>query len=414
MYVKSLFVKDLRCFKSTTIALNHPGRTQETMPFPNVNLLLGDNGVGKSTILKAISLAVLSDMMPGSGYVPYSLVRRTREADEDVRSAEVNADLVLHSLDVEGTGADRDYRSTLRIRKVRQRELFEQSSDQIPADASPLIKLYDDDSAAFLLVGYGATRWAISSSGVEPFASQHKRRLPRYQRVAGLFEDQVGLNPLSVWLPELERKNRALYSEVGDLINELLPDNTRFLGRREDDEYLFKHHGVAVPQGALSDGYRAYLGWITDLLHNLCLALPSGMSLRDRPGVVLVDEVDLLLHPDWQRTVVPTLAKALPNLQFVLTTHSPIVAGTLTSQNIFVLDMDDSGISRVRQLKEAIHGLNADQVLLSSYFNLATTRAPGMRRELRQLSKRAMAGDRDAAVGFLEKLVAGYEDESEE
>ena len=56
-----------------------------------------------------------------------------------------------------------------------------------------------------------------------------------------------------------------------------------------------------------------------------------------------VDEVDLHLHPAWQRQVVPTISRALPNLQFVLSTHSPIVAGTLSPKNIFVLEMDDSG-----------------------------------------------------------------------
>ena len=101
------------------------------------------------------------------------------------------------------------------------------------------------------------------------------------------------------------------------------------------------------------------------------------------------------------------MAKVLPNLQFVLTTHSPIVAGTLSAQNIFVLEMDGSGASTIRQFQEPIHGLNADQILVSSYFGLDTTRAPGAMDELRDLSKKAMGGDSEAALTFLKKIASG-------
>jgi len=102
-------------------------------------------------------------------------------------------------------------------------------------------------------------------------------------------------------------------------------------------------------------------------------------------------------------------SQTLPNLQFVLSTHSPIVAGTLSAKNIFVLEMDDSGASTVQQLEENIHGLDADQILLSSYFNLRSSRAPDAVDYLRQLSKRAMEGDPEAARSFLETLAKGSE-----
>jgi hypothetical protein len=412
MYVRSLRIKNLRCFREAELALQFPGREQDSPPaLPNVNLLLGDNGSGKTTVFKALSLAVLAPVLEGSGYVPYELTRREWGFVFNTGQTEVEADVILHGQDVgihstgfepPGSGLSR-----VRIHKIRDHEQLERRDEG--SELEYWQEMYEDESPAFFLVAYGATRWATSESGFEPFSSQRKRRRLRYQRIAGVFEEQIVLTPLVSWLPELQRQGSSRYREIKDLVNQRLPAETSFFGHLDREEYLFFHRGIEVPFGALSDGSRAYLGWVTDLLYNMNLGCPPETQLRDLPGVVLVDEIDLHLHPEWQRQVVPTLSKALPNLQFVLSTHSPIVAGTLSAKNIFVLEMDDTGASTVRQLEESIHGLNADQVLVSPYFNLMTSRAPDAVDGLRRLSKKAMEGDRDAALSFLEQLAGGSE-----
>ncbi len=410
VYVRSLRIQNLRCFREAELALQYPGRKQEfPPPLANVNLLLGDNGAGKTTVFKAIALAVLARIPEGSGYVPYQLTRRGVDGiDTGVTS--IQADILLHPQDFgRGTGLELPESAPFGVRIQRIRDLEQIERLDVGSDLVLWQEMYEEESPAFLLVGYGSTRWPTSESGFEPFSSQRKRRRLRYQRVAGLFEEQIGLTPPTSWLPDLQRSNRQRYLEIKQLINQLLPRDTEFLGVLEGQEYLFKHRRIPVPFGALSDGYRAYLGWVTDLLFNMNLGCPPDTKLRDLRGVVLVDEIDLHLHPAWQRQVVPTISRALPNLQFVLSTHSPIVAGTLSAKNIFVLEMDDSGASTVRQLEENIHGLNADQILVGPYFNLDTSRAPDAVDDLRQLSKRAMEGDRDAALTFLQQLASGSE-----
>lgn len=413
MYVRSLHVENLRCFKSAEVELQFPGREQDSPPtLPNVNLLLGNNGAGKTTVLKAIALAVLAPIIEGSGYVPYRLVRRDSEANGTVQEARIEADLVLHPQDIRPgrfSEATKEFRSDLEIQRIRSQERLVPSGMGLEEVFVTVNELFDDESPSFLLVGYGATRYVVDASFFEPVASQMKRRRLRYQRVAGLFEDQLGLAPLISWLPRLQAGEPDRFEEITSLLRDLLPRDARFLGTMEDDEYLFEHCGTPVPLGALSDGYRAYIGWVSDLLYNISLGARQGIALRDARGVVLVDEIDLHLHPEWQREVVPTIARALPNLQFVLTTHSPIVAGTLTAKNIFLLEMDGAGASTIRQLTEPIHGLNADQILISSYFNLETTRASETVDELQQLSEKAMEGDSDAALAFLKKLSSGTE-----
>jgi predicted ATP-binding protein involved in virulence len=194
-------------------------------------------------------------------------------------------------------------------------------------------------------------------------------------------------------------------------MNRLLPEELRFHGEmaREkqslrEREYLFEQWGKSVPFGALSDGYRAYIAWVADLTCHLASVAKPGVELWDYTGVVLIDEIDLHLHPEWHLRVVEKVATALPRMQLVFSTHSPIVAGTLKPENIFVMERASDGSSEVRQLQEHIYGLNADQVLNSSYFNLSSTRAPGFEKDLRQLTKRAWEGDDDAAVEMLRQL----------
>jgi hypothetical protein len=91
-------------------------------------------------------------------------------------------------------------------------------------------------------------------------------------------------------------------------------------------------------------------------------------------------------------------------VQFILTTHSPIVAGTLHAANIRTIQPGPAGASQILRLDERIHGLNADQILLSSYFGLRSTRAPEAVNTLRHLSRKARSGDEDAVLAFLEQL----------
>lgn len=404
MYVRSLKIENLRCFERATMDLQFPGREQEAPPeLPNVNLLLGNNGAGKTTVLKAIALGVLELSPLSSGFNPINLVRRKR----DVRKAEVRVDQVFHPED-NAVAPDDLLGVTVTVTKVKDSEILGPLMRLNERDRVMTIdELFESPSPASLLVGYGSTR--ADASQFEPVMSQQKHRVLRYQRVAGLFEEFIRLIPLSSWLPRLQIVDASRVEEVAQLLNDLLPRESRFLGEVENGEYLFMHCGIPVPLSALSDGYRAYIGWVSDLLCNISLGAPKGSRLRDARGVVLVDEIDLHLHPEWQREVVPTVARALPNLQFVLTTHSPIVAGTLSAKNIFVLEMDGAGASTIRQLTEPIHGLNADQILVSSYFGLKTSRAQSAEDKLRQLSRRAMSGDSGAALEFLKKLTTGTE-----
>lgn len=412
MYVNSIKIENLRCFQDAELRLHHSARIDDAAPeMKNINLLLGTNGAGKTTILKAIALATLSPVITQSGYVPDRLVRRTTLKDAKNQEAIVTAEVLLHAQDVDaafqaGKSLVHIEKLTTRIKRFGDTEKLESdNSSSDPTDKKDIWRMmYYEASQAFLLVGYGATRTVVDA---ENFIESKK--LLRYQRVAGLFEPQVVLRPLASWLPQFKKKNPGRYTQVVHLIDRLLPDEAKFSGVFAKGEYWFELGSTKVPFGALSDGYRAYVGWIADLLYHICMGAPRGAKLVETCGVVLVDEIDLHLHPEWQRTVVSRISKTLPNLQFVFSTHSPIVAGSLHKENIFVMETEGSGASTVHQYDERIYGLDAEQVLLSSYFNLTTTRAPGFVDELQSLSKKANLDDPSAALALMQKL-AGQSD----
>ncbi len=130
------------------------------------------------------------------------------------------------------------------------------------------------------------------------------------------------------------------------------------------DELLLRFSDREVPFAYLSDGYRNMLAMVADIAIR-CATLNPAMkeeAIRKTPGVVLIDEIDLHLHPKWQRRVVNDLLAAFPNIQFVTTTHSPFIIQSLVpKEGIRLLNLDnavanDFADKSVEDIAEQIQG----------------------------------------------------------
>jgi hypothetical protein len=394
VYVHRVTIQNLRSFREVVVPLATPGANGgAAAEYPNVTLLVGDNGAGKTTVLRSIALAALGPIMvSGSGYVPFSLVRHV----SGQRSAEavVSAEVELHEQD--GAVEGQFETAALRIRPTAG------FVDRFVAMDTPAWSelMWADRSPAFFVVGYGASR-AVDPHARSSESSRSKSRMLRYGRVAGLFEEGIVLLPLAAWLPELAARDPARFAEVVGLVNVLLEPHGELLDHLVEGEPMFRVGSSVLPFQALSDGYRGYIGWVGDLLYHLCMGAPAAMPLVQGRGVVLVDEVDLHLHPAWQRHVMPTLSRALPNLQFVFTSHSPLVVGSLYAVNVRVLDAMEVGSAVetvVSTSRAEVYGLSADQILTGGHFGLRTTRVESFDRKLQQVASKARSGDADAAL----------------
>jgi len=133
----------------------------------------------------------------------------------------------------------------------------------------------------------------------------------------------------------------------------------------EDTFFVYKDK-QALSVNQLSDGEKALLALVGDLTYRLSVTHPhltgSDELLQKAEAVVMIDEMEAHLHPAWQRMVVPRLLETFPNVQFIITTHSPQVLGEIKSENIVMLEDAPQGIQHYRFSRE-VHGMASSHIL---------------------------------------------------
>ena len=355
---------------------------------------MAENGSGKTTLLKGIAIAALGPAVAASGLFPYHLVRRDlgRPIEE---GALIEATFTPGRQDYASRMPESIEQVQSRIRIVRRGDLeqFEWAHE----DDKPWHPIFSSSSDAFFFVGYGASR-RVEKVGRIDEAGRRASSFVRAGRITSLFEDTYSLVPLSYWLPRYQEGHRGRFVQARSLVNRLLGSGKyQLTDEMAAGEYIFKNRNARVPFPALSDGYRALIGWIGDLLYHICETCPRGKKLVENQGIVMNDEVDLHIHPKWQMQLLPRLAKCLPKIQFIVTSHSPLLVGSLDWRNVIVARQRKDGSSILEQVEVGVAKMDADQILLTDLFGLETTRSGTQSRRTRRLIERAREGDTDAA-----------------
>jgi len=209
---------------------------------------------------------------------------------------------------------------------------------------------------------------------------------------ASLFLDYVTLIDAEEWLlvedyarsrgdsgdeseRRLERIKRVLLDLLPDTEDLRIGDKPRAEAQRSTPSIELKTPYGWVALSDLSLGYRTMIAWAVDLASRLFMLYPRSPNPLAEPAVVLVDEVDLHLHPKWQRDLRRHLTERFPNAQFVVTAHSPLVAQASENENIVVLRREGDHVVIDNDV-ETVRGWRVDQVLTSDLFGLRSARPP--------------------------------------
>jgi hypothetical protein len=336
------------------------------------HVLLGTNGSGKSSVLQAIAMALIGpqEFLAARPDLP-GLVRRDTEGQ---RAAAASVALQV-------SGAT--------------------TWDPVFADDGKFggaieVQLAPSESGAWSIgepVKWPASGWFSASFGPmrrlfgrSEIPQSIARSFPRLAQHLTLFDDDVALGDTVEWLKSLrfrvldakERqgkssgKQSALASEfltdVKSFINQpdFLPYGVQLVDIDSDGVTFKDGNGVELPLRELSAGYHAVLSLTFEVIRLMSDAFNGKRIFNkaatqvDAPGVVMIDEVDVHLHPAWQRDIGPCLTRMFPNVQFIVTTHSPLICQAAVKGSVWKLAAPGEavGIQRIEgeQLQRVLYG----------------------------------------------------------
>jgi len=328
VYLDRIELKNFKCFSNLTLQL--PSYADDTSEEPWL-VFLGENGVGKSSVLKAIAIALM-----GQEYL-------------DVLGITVKDVLKYNTysgyIKVYGKGNEEVYSVT-----------FSKKKNEIKASI--------EKPPAFI-IGYGSTR-LLPIGNLQP-----EKDHPSYLKIKNLFDPSVSLSSAKEWFLATNRKTFNQVSKT--LKNLLLLDDLDSIKRSpKKGEIYIKYHqsGDNINIDHLSDGYKSIFAVAIDMIYTLS---QENIVYELAEGIVLIDEIGTHLHPRWKMEIIERLRNTFPKIQFIITTHEPLCLRGLKENEVVVLKRDEENvIIAISDLPDP-STLRIDQLLTSEYFGLNST-----------------------------------------
>lgn len=389
LYIQKIKLENIKTFvEGVELQLTKADGT-----LPQWTLILGDNGIGKSTLLQFIAW-----MKPA-----YDGVSQRRSAplinDEE---NEVLEHLVHRSPDKKQTAHVRalfvanqqvnkkppkspitcETRITIGLDSEGKLEVVD---PKLHAETGSVF--YDEEVAIY---AYSASRQLGKLNLNNP---KLEDSIPNFiQEKTELYDAEEILHKLNyaaLGASSLKEKKKynSFIDQVKSMLVTLLPDfetikdieitPPKVLSNDTEGGVLVNtKHGKKIPFSDFSLGYKTVTSWTIDLAwrlfnhHHTKMANPLLA-----PGIVLIDEIDLHLHPVWQQKIMDSLSKHFPNIQFIATAHSPLMVQAALDANHAILKFEGGNV-RVVNEPEVVDGWRVDQILTSEFFGLKSSRGP--------------------------------------
>lgn len=341
----------------------------------HVNAFIGDNGAGKSTVLEAISLLYSwLNVKFTSAKKRGCVIRRT-----DIRSG---SDYCYLSVEVEHKGMIARW-SLLRGNTPSDRSDRKTDLSALESFVSHIRELNEDERYLFSI--YGVNR-NITSVTVNKQVYGKKYTEPTASRYTFA---NTSWKPFFNWFFEREneenrmkaRFNMQYHDESLDTIRECLKEvfpgynNLRIEDR--PTRFVIEKGGETIDFERLSDGEKCYITLVLDIARRLSLQNDGQTPILDGEQVILIDEVDLHLHPAWQLMVISNLERKFPHCQFFVTSHSSLVLSSLGIGDRLVVLRN----GRELELSDIPYGDNGDYIL-KRFFGLNAVRNPEVQHQI--------------------------------
>ena len=318
--------------------------------------LLGENGSGKTTLLRAIAL-----VLGGSE----TLRELVGDPADWVRRGASQARIRAEVLSVEGEPSTAELiigaEDNLKLIYDRNRGLdaLDQALALTPRN--------------YFTVGYGVSRRPAAEEEHSIGIGGSLFRHPRARSVATLFSPHASLTSLEGWALDLDYRSEGGYDIVREAINALLPGIALAEIDRDRRELIFDTPDGRIPYRLLSEGYQNVAAWTGDLLYQITSTFEGHTDPFEARGLLLIDEIDLHLHPVWQRGLMAFIESRFPKLQVVATTHSPLTVHQAQAGELYFLRREQAdGPTVLHAYEGAPRDLMLHQLLLSPVFGLAS------------------------------------------
>lgn len=374
VYYRSLTVENVRCFAD---AQTLPLSDEKGRPY-HWTLILGENGTGKTTLLQALAAISIRGWTENNLSTPAD---SSRFFEQLTRWSQINSAFRPQSQKrlragmTVSTGLDAD-------------SLY---SDEAWFDLDGLDEPYGNTfsidrevgSPANVLCAYGPMRRSIDARLGAVDA--------RKDEVIDFLEGKVTSLDVEEWFlqrdyaasstatePAAREESRRWLAIARETVLSILPGVTDLVPRSTGGPtgqirlYAVTAHGT-VPFRELGFGMQSTLAWVVDLAVRMMTAYPDSADPLKEPAVCLVDEIDLHLHPRWQRVLLQQLSERFPNVQFVATAHSPLIVQAAPDANVVVLRRDGERVV-IDRAPESVRNWRVDQILTSDLFGLPSAR----------------------------------------
>lgn len=304
-------------------------------------MLIGENSVGKSSVLQAIALCLMG---------------------EELRDMlKINAEDFI-AREIEGWKHTRTKDAVVKV---------EFTSGDIVTLVIPCAGPWFDgsDEPSGVVLGYGARRY---------FDDKRKQSATHFG-LRTLFEPSATISHPERWL---QRQDEKTFNAVARAMRDILllqPDDE--IHRDEEGRIYVTAHQRMTPIDRLSDGYKSLFAMAVDIMREM---VSVWGNLEFARGVVLIDEVETHLHPRWKMQVINALRSAMPQVQFIATTHDPLCLRGMRDGEVKVLFRDEDKVIQTLEGLPKLSSLRAEQLLTSDYFGLVSTSDPVVEAELEE------------------------------